>query len=203
MANDKLQQLTDRLYSEGLAKGREEGEKILESSRKQAQQILDEAKKEALKIVSEANEQAQKTAVKSVSDIKMASAQALDQTKAGIENVIQAKAVDEKVASALGETAFIKEIISQVAQRFSTETSDDLALILPESTKAQVEDYIKVELTKAIGRGIEVSADKKLKAGFCIGPRDGGYYVSFSDETFAQLIREYLRPATRKILFGE
>ena len=37
---------------------------------------------------------------------------------------------------------------------------------------------------------------------FRIGPKDGSYYISFSDESFAELIGSYLRPATKKILFG-
>jgi len=203
MANDKLQQLTDRLYSEGLAKGREQGEKILEESRTQAEEILCKAKAEAKAIIDDAASQAEKTAVKSFSDIKMASSQALVATKSEIENVILAKAVDEKTASALGDAAFIKEIIAAVARGFSADSSAELSVILPQSIKDEVEGYIKGELSKAIGRGIEVSGDKKMKAGFSIGPRDGKYFVSFTDETFSQLIREYLRPATRKILFGE
>ena len=43
---------------------------------------------------------------------------------------------------------------------------------------------------------------KKVSGGFKIGPKEGGYFVSFTDETFNELIAEYLRPATKKILFG-
>jgi V/A-type H+-transporting ATPase subunit E len=58
------------------------------------------------------------------------------------------------------------------------------------------------ELGKALNAGIEASFSKKIGGGFKIGPKDGGYFVSFTDETFNELIAEYLRPATKKILFG-
>ena len=51
--------------------------------------------------------------------------------------------------------------------------------------------------------GISASFSKKVSGGFNIGPKDGSYFISFTDETFRSLISEYLRPATRKILFGE
>ena len=38
---------------------------------------------------------------------------------------------------------------------------------------------------------------------FRIGPKGEGWFVSFTDETFRELISGYLRPVTKKILFGE
>ena len=47
---DKLKELTNRLYTEGLSKGQEEGELILERAKKEAGEIINEAKKEAARI---------------------------------------------------------------------------------------------------------------------------------------------------------
>ena len=44
---------------------------------------------------------------------------------------------------------------------------------------------------------------RKIAGGFNIGPKDGSYFISMTDESFKNLICEYLRPATRKLLFGE
>ena len=62
---------------------------------------------------------------------------------------------------------------------------------------------MKGELAGALKGGISASFSKKVSGGFNIGPKDGSYFISFTDETFRSLISEYLRPATRKILFGE
>ena len=43
---------------------------------------------------------------------------------------------------------------------------------------------------------------KKMNGGFKVAPKDGGYVLQFTDEEFTQLIANYLRPATKKILFG-
>ena len=55
----------------------------------------------------------------------------------------------------------------------------------------------------SIGTGVEASFSKKLSGGLKIGPKDGSYFIDLSDEAFAELIGEYLRPASKKILFGE
>ena len=44
---NKLQELTDKLYNDGLSKGREEGERLLEEARSQAGEIIAKARKEA------------------------------------------------------------------------------------------------------------------------------------------------------------
>ncbi|MBR4826300.1 MAG: hypothetical protein IKZ91_00245, partial [Bacteroidales bacterium] len=41
----------------------------------------------------------------------------------------------------------------------------------------------------------------KMNGGFKVSPKDGGYMLQFTDEEFTQLIANYLRPATKKILF--
>ena len=58
--SNKLKELTDRLYNEGLSKGREEGELLLANARKEAEDILAAARREAETIVKEAAENAEK-----------------------------------------------------------------------------------------------------------------------------------------------
>ena len=50
MSNNKLQELTEQLYSEGLSKGRIEGEKVLADARAEADKIISEARSQAEKI---------------------------------------------------------------------------------------------------------------------------------------------------------
>ena len=49
---------------------------------------------------------------------------------------------------------------------------------------------------------VKVDYSKKMNGGFKVAPKDGGYVLQFTDEEFTQLIANYLRPATKKILFG-
>ena len=53
-----------------------------------------------------------------------------------------------------------------------------------------------------MGEGVSVSFSRQIAGGFRIGPRDGGYMISFAEGDFESILTEYLRPATRKLLFG-
>ena len=200
--SNKLQELTDRLYNEGLSRGREEGELLLANARKEADEILAAARREAESIVKDARENADKLRSKAESDIRMASEQSLQATRKDIEDLLLNSVCADKVSAALKDEDLIKEMIMSVASRFDSGETEDLSLVLPEELRSKLEPWVASELKKALGKKVEASFSKKISGGFTIGPKDGSWYVSFSDETFRELISEYLRPVTRKLLFG-
>lgn len=199
---NKLQELTDKLYAEGLSKGKQEGEEIVAKAKAEAQVIIAKANAEAEDILAKAGKEAEDIRTKVTTDVRMAAEQTIATTRQDIENLLVAKMSTTAVKSALSDVEFAKEVIRTVAEKFSTEESADLALILPESLKAELEPFVSTELSAKLGRGIEASFSRKVAGGFQIGPKDGGWFISLTDETFAELIGAYLRPATKKILFG-
>ncbi len=199
---DKLQELTQKLYEEGLAKGKQDGEALLQKAQSEAEGIVKQAQEEAEAILAKARKDAEDFKVKVEGDVKMAAQQAVQATRADIENLVVAKVVDGTVDKALANEDYLKGIITAVAQKFSADEPADLSLILPESLKKSLEPFVKNELGKLLGKGIDASFSKKVAGGFKIGPKDGGYFVSLTDETFKDLIGSYLRPATKKLLFG-
>lgn len=200
--SNKLQELTDRLYNEGLSKGKEEGEILLSKARKEADEIIANARKQAEDIVTEAENRAAQLKEKAESDIKMASEQALMATKKDIENLLVNALCAEETEKVLSEEKFLKEIILAVAQKFSTQQSEDISLVLPASLESMLEPWVSTELKKALKKEISIDFSKKIKGGFSIGPQNGSWYISMSDESFKALISEYLRPVTKKLLFG-
>jgi V/A-type H+-transporting ATPase subunit E len=194
--------LTDKLYNEGLSKGKQEGEELLAKAKVQAEEMVAKAQAEAAQIVAAAQKQADEIKSKVASDIRMASNQSLAATKKDIENLVVGKMTEEPVKKALASADFVKDLIKTVAAKFTTDGPMDLALILPESLQKELEPFVNSELSKTLNAGVEASFSKKVSGGFKIGPKDGGYFVSFTEETFNELIAEYLRPATKKILFG-
>ena len=199
---DKLQELTQKLYEEGLAKGKQDGEALLQKAQAEAEGIVKQAQEEAEAILAKARKDAEDFKVKVEGDVKMAAQQAVQATRTDIENLVVSKVVDGTVDKALANEDYIKGIITAVAQKFSADEPADLSLVLPESLKSALEPFVKNELGKLLGKGIDASFSKKVAGGFKIGPKDGGYFVSLTDDTFKDLIGSYLRPATKKLLFG-
>lgn len=199
---NKLQELTDKLYNEGLSKGKQEGEELLAKAKAQVDDMLAKAQAEAAQIIADAQKQAEEIKTKTASDVKMAAGQSIAATKKDIETLIVGKMTDGAVKNALSSADFVKDLIKAVAEKFTIEGPVDLNLVLPESLKKELEPFATKELTKILGAGVEASFSKKVAGGFKIGPKNEGWFVSFTEETFTQLISEYLRPTTKKLLFG-
>ena len=200
---NKLQELTDRLYREGLSKGKEEGEAILAQANEKAAEIIEEAKKEAASLLEAARKEADAFKTKMEGDVKMAAAQSIQATRKDIENLMLHKMVDEPLTASLSDESFLKDILLAVAKNFSAQEAQDLSVVLPESLRDRLEPFVKGELAKAVGKGIEANFSKRVAGGFTIGPKDGSYFISMTDEAFKGLIGAYLRPAAKKMLFGE
>lgn len=200
---NKLQELTDKLYNEGLSKGREEGEALLAKAKSQAADIVAEAEKKAAEIMTKAEKEAEAYKVKVAGDLKMAASQSVQATRKDIEDLVVFKMTGSATEKALSDEAFVKEVIKAVAEKFNAETAMDLNLVLPETLKSSLEPFVKNELSSILKGQVNASFSKKIAGGFTIGPKGGSYFISLTDETFKELISEYLRPATRKLLFGE
>lgn len=199
---NKLQELTDKLYNEGLSKGKQEGDAYLAKAREQADAIVAEARVKAEAIVKTAEKEAADLRTKVEGDLKMAANQSIEATKQNIGHLIVTKMTGTDVKTALTSAEFVKGIITAVAKAFRTQEAADLELVLPETLKKELEPFVKNELEKVLQGGVSAQFSKKVSGGFTIGPKDGSYFISFTDETFMELISEYLRPATKKILFG-
>ena len=200
---NKLQELTDRLYEEGLSKGRQEADALLEKARKEAQDIVAQAREEAEAIRADAEKRAVKIRNMVQGDIKMASTQTIAALRQQVENMVLTKAVAKPVGVALSDDGFVKDLIKMVVRSFNASNPDGIPLevILPAAAQKELEQAYRNEIEKDLGAGIEVKNVKGLANGFKIGPKDGGYQLSFTADDFTGLVSEYLRPATKKILF--
>ncbi|MBP5574058.1 MAG: hypothetical protein J6X40_07835 [Bacteroidales bacterium] len=201
---DKLQELTDRLYNEGLSKGKQDGEALLKKAQDEAATIIADAQAEAQRIIAQANKEAEEMKTKVAADVRMAATQSIAVTKQEIEKMVVTQTAAQGVQANMGNADFVKTLITSVVKAFNPDNASpvSLDLILPESLKAQVEPFVQNEIANQFKGEVKVDYSKKMNGGFKVAPRDGGYVLQFTDDEFTQLIANYLRPATKKILFG-
>ena len=201
---DKLQELTDRLYNEGLSKGKHDGEELLQKAQVEADGIIAQAKAEAERIIAQAEKDAEELKTKVAADVKMAATQSIAVTKQEIEKMVVTQTATQGVNANMGNASFVKELITSVVKAFNPANASpvDLNLILPEALKAEIEPFVKNEIAQQFKGEVKVDYSKKMNGGFKVSPKEGGYMLQFTDEEFTQLIANYLRPATKKILFG-
>lgn len=201
MENTKLNELTERLYGEGLEKGRAEAERLVAEAKAEAAKIVAEAKAEAAKVVKEAEAKAADTAKNSMTEIALAGKQALAKIKAEIAEAIIAKSVGAGLSAAVVDAQFVKSLLLAVAAAWKNGGKVELKAMLPAALEADFSKAFEASAKELLAAGIEVGYSKDVQNGFKVGQKDGGYYISFTEESFAALMQEYLREKVSKLLF--
>jgi V/A-type H+-transporting ATPase subunit E len=200
---NKLQELTDKLYNEGLSKGQQEAEILLHQAKIEAEKILSEAKSKAVEIEIAAKKQAAETKANAEAEIKLVGRQIIGEVKQAVENLILTKTVSSDVKHAFEDVAFLQSLMKTATEQFNPHHSEkfNLFMIVPEGQRQDVAGYLAAKVP-AVLSSLEISEDSRMKSGFKIGFRDEGYYIGFTDEDFDNLFKTYLRPKVSELLFG-
>ena len=198
----KLQELTQKIYQEGLEKGNSEAQEIIDGAKKEAQSILETAKKEAEKVIADARKKAEETKTNTESEIKLSSKQALNALKQQITDIINSEVVGQTISKTF-DADFTKSIVDTTLKNWAGAQSADLSVLLPEKDEKELSDYFKKSIKDLLDKGLEIKFDAALKAGFQVKPKDGSYKLSFTDEDFANFFKLYLRPKLVEILFQD
>ena len=200
---NKLKELTDRLYGEGLEKGRLEADRLVAEAKEKAAAILAEAKAEAEQIVKKAEDKAADTEKNSMTEISLAGRQAVAKIKSELAGVIIAKTSTEAVKAATVDAEFVKKLLLEVAKNWSGAAEQvSRKALLPAALESEFAKAFEASAKELLAAGVEVGYSKEVKSGFKVGEKDGGYYISFTDESFEALLDEYLREKVSQLLFA-
>ena len=136
---NKLQELTRKLYDEGLEKGRADADKLVSEARAKAQTIVSEAEAQAAEIVRKAQTKAEDVEKTHLTEISLAGKQAVSKIKSEIASLIVAKSIGEGVKAAALDATFIREMLVSVAKNWNGADSGkvELQALLPEDARAQ------------------------------------------------------------------
>jgi V/A-type H+/Na+-transporting ATPase subunit E len=200
---NKLQELTSKIYEEGIAKANEEAEKLISEAKKEAENLKNKAKKEAQEILENAEKDAQELRKNVESEVKLSARQALATIKQQITELIAAQAIDSPVKEAFKDKDFIKNIIEITIKNWNPgKDAFDLQLLLPKEDEKNLGTYFEKKEKELLKGSLEIRFDDKLSTGFKIGPKDGRFLISFTDEDFENFFKNYLRPRTTQLLYG-
>ncbi len=201
----KLQELTEKIYSEGVEKANEESKKIENEAKKKADEILENANKDAEKIIKDAEKEAEDLKKNSLNEIQLSASKAISNINQKIVDLIQNKTIKSEVKESFKDVEFTQDIILTLVKNWNPKGDEavDLNVLLPKDKKKDFEDFFKKKAKDLLDKGLEISFSDDIKGGFKVGPKEGGYMVSFTEDDFENFFKEYLRPRLIEILYED
>jgi len=203
--DNKLQELTDKLYNLGIEKARIEADEIIEKAKLEAAAIVKNAQAEAASIIENAKKESAELKQKTESELKLSSKQAIAAMKNQVSGLIVKDLMKADIEKNLDDADFLKSIIELMVQKWQPDDAQsiNLQIILPAEKKSSFDQLIKTKINHLLAKGLTVNFDDQFKSGFKIAPKDNSYIINFTQEDFDNFFKSYLRAKTANLLYGE
>ena len=202
---NKLQELTEKIYQEGISKGNAEAEEIISNAKKEAENIISEAKKDADVLLKEARKKSEEIIKNGQAELRLSSNQLLNALKQQITDLINGEIIHSSVSDAFDDRQFIQRIIELAVKNWDAGSglSPDITVLIPEKEEKKLVEYFRKSVKDLLDKGLEIKADGNIKSGFQISPKDGSYKISFTEDDFTNFFKQYLRPRLVELLFED
>ena len=192
----QVQELIDKIKNDGVKTANNEASRIKAEAETEARRIVESAKKEAADIISHSKREAEQAEKAGTAALQQASRNLILAFRDEIQALLD-KIVNEKVSGNYGEDV-IKSALPEILKNWTA--SDNLSVILPENSLAQIQGFFADKLKNELGKGVELKSNRKLSGGFHITSKDGSVYYDFSSEAVAGLLSSYLNPKLTGLL---
>lgn len=194
---EKIQELTEKLYREGVEKGQAEASRIIEEAKQQASQILAEAREQAQGIEAQAQKKAAELNANTKSELKLYTGQAMSALKSEIANVLTNGVVEKAVADLTDS----KDFLGQFAVALASKWAEDEPIVFSSSEAESLKSYFAAHAKALLDKGVTIEKVSGKPTLLSISPADGSYKVNFGKEEFETYFKNFLRPQLVEMLF--
>lgn len=194
---NKIQELTDKIYREGVEKGNEEAQKLIAKAQEEARKIVEDARKEADSIVAAAHKSAEELSENTKSELKLFAGQAVNALKSEVATLVTNKIVDTDVKAFVANKDFLNAFIVALASKWSVNEP----IVISTADAEGLTNYFAAKAKGLLDKGVKIEQVNGIKTLFSVSPADGSYKVNFGEEEFMNYFKEFLRPQLVEMLF--
>ena len=192
-----LQELTDKIYAEGVEKGNAQAQQIIDNANAKAAEIVAAAEKEAQAKIANAEKKAQELDKNTRAELKLFAEQSVNALKTEVTNLLTDKVASDSVKAATADPKFMQSIVAKLAQEMAKDGNVTIDAKDAEALKA----YFAANAKDLLNKGVKIEEVKGIKTDFAIVPEKGGYKLNFGDKEFVEYFKEFLRPQLIELLF--
>lgn len=194
---NKIQELTEKIYREGVEKGNAQAQAIVSKAQEEAKGIVEKAQAEADAIIQNAKKSAEEISENSKSELKRFGSQAVNALKNEVTNMLSSEIVKSDVSQLASNKEFMNEFILNLAKKWSASEG----IVISTADADSLKSYFAGKAKDLLDGSVDIKLDKGIKTQFSIAPQDGSYRVNFGEEEFENYLKGFLRPQLVELLF--
>ena len=193
----KIQELTEKIYNEGVKQGQAEAERLIAEAEARAKKIEADAIARSEEIIRSAEHRASELKKNTESELRLYTAQLIDSLKSSISNQIQGEVAKNSVQALSSDPSFVREFILKLAERFDLTRGIEISTADAEGLQAYFASHAKSLLES----GVSICSVAGKPTDFTVAPKDGSFKVQFGEAEFIELFKSFLRPEMNRMLF--
>ncbi|MDD4515996.1 hypothetical protein [Massilibacteroides sp.] len=193
----KIQELTEKIYQEGIEKGNKEAAQIIADANEKKELLISGAEAEAKRIIANAEKQAQDIKKNTETEIKVAATQAIDALKKEITNLLIGEITNANIKPVVTDKTFIQKLILEIANGWAKNET----FIIQTNAAEDLQSYFAGNAKELLNKGVKIEKVNGKDTSFTIQPVDGSYKINFGEEEFTLFFKELLRPLLVEKLF--
>ncbi len=194
---EKIQELTEKIYREGVEKGQQEADRLVAEAKAQAEKIVAEAREQAQTIENAAKRKAAELETNTKNELRLYTGQALNALKSEVVNVLTDKVVNGEVDKLATDKDFLCKFAVTLAEKWQSSEPAVISANDAESLKT----YFLKNAKSLLDKGLKIEKVNGVDTLFTIQPEDGSYKVQFGKEEFEAYFKAFLRPQLVEMLF--
>ena len=193
---NKVQEITDKIYREGVEKGQVEAQKIVEAAEAEKVALLKKAQQEAEKIIADAKKSADELNRNTQSELQLYAGRAVEALKSEIANLVTGSIVDAAVNKTVN-SEWLQKLMLTLATDWVTKEN----VVIQTADAASLTQFFAKQAKELLDGGVQIEQVNGKPAAFAIMPADKGYKVQFGEAEFAAYFKEFIRPQLVEMLF--
>ncbi|MDO3379950.1 hypothetical protein [Geoalkalibacter halelectricus] len=219
LLSNGVETLIERLRAEGVAKGREEAERIVHDAERRAEWLVTQAQEEADRILAKAREHSERLKRSTQEALQVAARDTVLHLKSHLSAQFAAQ-VGRLVSRELSDEALLEKLIVELVGRVREDLQLDQArgaeVVLPRDVvgieelrrhpeqlkKGTLSHFVLVMAEKMLREGVGFSVADDDKGGVRLRLNEGEMEVDLTSETVTALLMAHLQPRFRALLEG-
>lgn len=193
----KIRELTDKIFNEGVEKGKQQADKLIADAEKKSQEMIASARVEADKIIADAEKRAGELKKNTESELKLYAGQTVGALKASVADCITEKIVQSNIKAAVENPDFMRNVILKVVSNWKAGEE-----VVVETADAKgLEEYFASNVKELLNNGVKIEEVAGQATNFVLKPKDGSYKIEFGQDELIAFFKTFLRPRLIEMLF--
>lgn len=201
--SEKLKQLTDKIYEEGVHKAREDSAAILQRANEEAARIREDAQREREQLLQAAKETAAAERRKTATELRLATRKAISQLKESIHQLLTEKVIRDPVRKGLTDPETLAGVLVACAESLQRNKAGNFEIALAPDQALRIRQALEAGKQDLLSSGLVIREQQHKGPGFAIVPEGEGYHIRMDEPFFVELLSDYLSVQTRDWLNEE